>query len=152
MTETIICVTPDETYELGKRIGGGLQASDAVLLRGGLGAGKTLLAKGILDALGFDVDEVTSPSFTLVNIYPTERLDVYHIDLWRVDKDGDPAFGVGLDEIVEQPRSAVIIEWAERLDDYAFPARVFEVMIEGSGDQPRTITIESKTRTFGETV
>ncbi len=142
MTETIICETPDETFELGKRIGSGLRATDAVLLRGGLGAGKTLLTKGILDSLGFDVDEVTSPSFTLVNIYPTGQLDVYHIDLWRIDEGSDAAFGVGLDEIVESETAVVIIEWAERLGQFKFPGRVFNISIEGEGEDPRTITIE----------
>lgn len=142
MTETIICETPDETYDLGKRIGSGLRVSDAVLLHGGLGAGKTLLTKGILDSLGFDVDEVTSPTFTLVNIYPTEAFDVYHIDLWRIDERSDAAFGVGLDEIVESETAVVIIEWAERLGQFKFPGRVFEISIDGEGEDPRTITID----------
>ncbi len=141
MTETIICQTPEETYELGKRIGGELRAKDAFLLRGGLGAGKTLLTKGILDALGFDVDEVTSPSFTLVNLYPAERFDVFHIDLWRIDESGDAAFGVGLDEIVDNANFIAIIEWAERLSGFRFPGRVFDISIEGDGDDPRSIEI-----------
>ncbi len=144
MTETTICETPDETYELGKRIGSGLHSTDAVLLRGGLGAGKTLLTKGILDALGFDVDEVTSPSFTLVNIYPTDQFDVYHIDLWRIDERSDAAFGVGLDEIVESERAVVIIEWAERLGNFKFPGRVLNISIDGEGEDPRTITIDGR--------
>jgi tRNA threonylcarbamoyl adenosine modification protein YjeE len=94
-TETHICQTPDETFELGRSLGTRLEPGDAVLLTGGLGAGKTLLTKGILEALGFDVDEVTSPSFTLVNLYKTESADVYHIDLWRIDQSADPRFAVG---------------------------------------------------------
>ncbi len=142
MTETIICETTDETYDLGKSIGAGLRGTDAVLLHGGLGAGKTLLTKGILDSLGFDVDEVTSPSFTLVNIYPTEAFDVHHIDLWRIDERSNAAFGVGLDEIVESETAVVIIEWAERLGHFKFPGRVINIFIDGEGEDPRTITIK----------
>lgn len=142
MTETIKCSTPEDTFELGEKIAKRLQTGDAVLLHGGLGAGKTLLTKGIMNALGYDVDEVTSPSFTLVNLYKTESFDVYHIDLWRIDAGGNAAFGVGLDEIVEQPNMIVIIEWAERLGSYVFPSRVIDVSIEGDGDEPRSITIE----------
>jgi tRNA threonylcarbamoyladenosine biosynthesis protein TsaE len=142
--ETHICTTAEETFELGESLGERLRGGDAVLLHGGLGAGKTLLTKGIMSSLGYDVDEVTSPSFALVNLYKTEDLDVYHIDLWRIDEKSDAAFGVGLDEIIENENAVVIIEWAERLGNFRFPSRVFEVTIEGDGDDPRKIRIESR--------
>jgi tRNA threonylcarbamoyladenosine biosynthesis protein TsaE len=144
MTETHICSTPEETFALGEMIGRQIVAGDTVLLHGGLGAGKTLLTKGILGALEFDIDEVTSPSFTLVNLYKTESFDVHHIDLWRIDEKCDAAFGVGLDEIVEQDNAIVIIEWAERLGSYRFPARTIDVNINGDGEDARTIIV-SKT-------
>jgi tRNA threonylcarbamoyladenosine biosynthesis protein TsaE len=136
------CGTPEETYALGMRLGEQLRERDAVLLHGGLGAGKTLMTKGILDALGFDPDEVTSPSFALVNLYKTDEAEIYHIDLWRIDEGSDAAFGVGLDEIVEQPNAIVIIEWAERLGRYNFPGRVWDVSIAGDGDEARKIEIK----------
>jgi tRNA threonylcarbamoyladenosine biosynthesis protein TsaE len=143
MSEVHICATPEETFALGEKIGRRLAGGDAVLLHGGLGAGKTLLAKGVLNTLGFDADEVTSPSFTLVNLYKTPELDVYHIDLWRIDEGGDAAFGVGLDEIVENENAVVIVEWAEKLGKYPFASSVFDLSIEGDGDEPRKITIET---------
>src|SRR5689334_5703352 len=75
--------SPEETFALGEKIGAELKGGEVILLTGGLGAGKTLLTKGILEAVGYDVDDVTSPSFALVNLYPAENFDVYHIDLWR---------------------------------------------------------------------
>ena len=105
--EVIISNSPDETFLLGGRLGRELRGGGFVLLRGGLGAGKTLLAKGIVQALGFDVDEVTSPSFALVNLYKTNEHNIYHIDLWRIDEKSDAAFAVGLDEILEDPRAIV---------------------------------------------
>lgn len=140
MTETHICNTPDATFELGERIGRSLYGGEALLLTGGLGAGKTLLTKGILEALEFDVDDVTSPSFTLVNLYKTTRFDVYHIDLWRIES-GDAAFAVGLDEILENETNVVIIEWAENLGSNSFSNRAINISIEGDGDDPRVIAI-----------
>ena len=141
---TIRSEMPEATFAVGEDLGSALRTGDVVLLTGGLGAGKTLIAKGILNALDFDVDEVTSPSFTLVNLYKTEKFDVYHIDLWRLDEGTDIAFGVGLPEILEDEKAVVIIEWAEKLGDFSFPSKVFIVKIEGDGDEPRAISIETR--------
>lgn len=135
--------TPEDTFELGEKLGETLRGGEAILLSGGLGAGKTLFTKGVLNALEFDIDEVTSPSFTLVNLYKTEKFDVYHIDFWRIDENANAAFAVGLSEIVEDETAVVIIEWAERLKNFSFPAKVFEVEIDGDGDEPRKITLSS---------
>lgn len=136
-----VCETPEDTFDLGEKIGSALQGGEMILLSGGLGAGKTLLTKGILYALDFDIDEVTSPSFTLVNLYKTPKFDVYHIDLWRVEENSDAAFAVGLDEILDYETAVVIIEWAERLKNFPFPEKTFSVKIEGDGDEPRKILI-----------
>ena len=140
-TQEFLCQTPQETFDLGEKFGENLSGGEAVLLRGNLGAGKTLFTKGILYGLDFDVDEVTSPSFTLVNLYKTGRFNVYHIDFWRLDENSDVAFAVGLSEIFEEENAVVIIEWSERLKDFSFPGKVFSVKIEGDGDEPRKIEI-----------
>lgn len=139
--EQIISNSADETFELGAALGKELRGGEVILLTGGLGAGKTLLAKGILSSLDFDVDEVTSPSFTLVNLYKTEQLNIYHIDLWR-SEEGDAAFAVGLEEIVEEENAIVIIEWAERLKNFEFDSVVYEVDLSGDGEEPRRICIK----------
>jgi tRNA threonylcarbamoyladenosine biosynthesis protein TsaE len=138
---TIISNSPDETFELGVQLGSELRGGEVILLRGGLGAGKTLLTKGILSSLDYDVDEVTSPSFTLVNLYRTDGFNVYHIDLWRCEGE-DVAFSVGLEEILDEPDRVVIVEWAERLGEYRFDPVVYRIDLEGDGDEPRRITIE----------
>ena len=139
-----VCGSADETFELGERIGRSLNGGEAILLFGGLGAGKTLLTKGILNALGFDVDEVTSPSFTLVNLYKTENFEVFHIDLWRLDPSMNPASAVGLDDILEDAKAVVIIEWADRLGGFTFYSDIICVSIEGDGDAERRIKIENR--------
>jgi tRNA threonylcarbamoyladenosine biosynthesis protein TsaE len=139
-----ICKTPESTFELGEELGRMLRGGEIILLYGGLGAGKTLLTKGIMNALDFDVDEVTSPSFALVNLYKAAAFDVYHIDLWRLDAARNPAAAVGLDEILEDEKAVVIIEWAERLGDRVFPNQKISVMIEGDGEQPRSISVTNE--------
>ena len=140
---TVTSNSPEATFEFGETLSRELKSGDVVLLRGGLGAGKTLLTKGIMSGLEFDVDEVTSPSFALVNLYRTSNFDVYHIDLWRIEKSENAAFEIGLDEILAEPNAVVIIEWAERLGNHIFTSRSIDVQIDGDGDDPRTITIET---------
>ncbi len=139
-----ICKSPEETFDLGEKLGESLNGGEVVLLSGGLGAGKTLFTKGILYALRYDVDEVTSPSFTLVNFYKTEKFEVYHIDFWRLDDVEDAAAAVGLNEILEDETATVIIEWSERLKEIAFANKIIRVLIEGDGDDARRIEVKTE--------
>jgi len=142
-----MCDTPEDTFVLGESLGEDLVGGELILLHGGLGAGKTLMTKGILSSLDYDVDEVTSPSFALVNLYKTATLDVYHIDLWRLDGEGDVANMVGLDEILENERSVTVIEWADRLTDAPRSNHVIQVYFAGDGDEPRRIMIRNRAET-----
>ena len=143
LIENYVCETPDETFDLGAKIGESLIGGEVILLAGSLGAGKTLFTKGILNALDFDVDEVTSPSFSLVNLYKTDGFDVYHIDLWRIDERENAARAVGLGEIMEDETAVIIIEWSERLKNFnAPPEKLCRIKIIGDGDDARTIEIE----------
>ncbi len=144
MNQELTANTPDEMFSIGKGIAECLNGGEVILLFGGLGAGKTLMTKGIMSGLGYDVDEVTSPSFTLVNLYETERFDVYHIDLWRLDPAMNTAEAVGLSEILENERAVAIIEWADRLGDKVLP-NVTSIMINGDGDESRKVVIEGST-------
>ena len=135
---TLISKSDEETLEIGRELGRSLEGGEVILLRGGLGAGKTLLTKGILDGLEFDIDEVTSPSFALVNLYPTEKFDVYHIDLWRLEG-ANPAAAVGLEEIFSDEKAVVIIEWPERLTSLPEHKKIQMIDISGDGDDDRRI-------------
>jgi tRNA threonylcarbamoyladenosine biosynthesis protein TsaE len=129
-----------ETFDLGVHIGEQLSGGEVLLLNGPLGAGKTVLVKGVAHALGVDAEDVTSPSFTLVNPHQG-RLLLYHIDLFRLDEGATAAHAVDLDEILADENAVVIIEWADRMGRYPLPPDVWRVSIDGDGDDPRKISI-----------
>ncbi len=130
----------DDTFNLGVRIGSQLSGGEIILLDGALGAGKTMLVKGIAHGLSIDKQEVTSPSFTLVNPHPGKLL-LYHIDLYRLDEGAKAAHAVDLDEILTDEKAVVVIEWAERLGHYPLPDNVIRISITGDGEAPREISI-----------
>jgi tRNA threonylcarbamoyladenosine biosynthesis protein TsaE len=131
-----------QTFDLGKQIGGQLTGGEILLLNGPLGAGKTVLVKGIAAALDFDPAEVTSPSFTLVNPY-VGRLQIFHIDLYRLDEGASAAHAVDLEELLNNERAVLVIEWAYRMGPYPLPANVWHITIVGDGDEPRKISISA---------
>jgi tRNA threonylcarbamoyladenosine biosynthesis protein TsaE len=130
----------EETFNLGRQIGAQLSGGEILLLDGPLGAGKTVFVKGIAAALDLDPEEVTSPSFTLVNPY-AGRLLLFHIDLYRLDQGAAAAHAVDLDELLSDERAVVVIEWAERLGQYPLPPNVLRIAIVGDGEEPRSISI-----------
>jgi tRNA threonylcarbamoyladenosine biosynthesis protein TsaE len=118
----MISGSEQETYVFAKKLAESLPIPAHILLYGDLGAGKTIFAKGLTDGFGVaDVDEVSSPTFTLVNQY-AGRVRIYHIDLYRIETGA--LEGLGLEEIFEDPGAAVIIEWAERLGSFETPGAV----------------------------
>ena len=129
-----------ETLALGHQVGLQLSGGEILLLDGPLGAGKTVFVKGLAAALGIDPEEVTSPSFTLVNPY-VGRLPFFHLDLYRLDEGAAAAHAVDLEELLSDERAVVVIEWAVRLGHYPLPANVRRIAIIGDGDATRTISI-----------
>src|SRR3984893_12780160 len=122
-SEWVSC-SEQETFDLGVRIGEQLSGGEVILLNGPLGAGKTVFVKGIARALGVDEEEVTSPSFTLVNLH-RGRLLLYHLDLYRLEEGASAAHAVDLDEILSDESAVVIIEWGDRLGRYPLPTDVW---------------------------
>jgi tRNA threonylcarbamoyladenosine biosynthesis protein TsaE len=129
-----------ETFDLGKQFGEQLAGGEIILCSGPLGAGKTVFVKGLASALGIDPQEVTSPSFTLVNPY-AGKFPLFHVDLYRLDEGAAAAHAVDLDELLGDERAVVVIEWAERLGRYRLPGNVWRISISGDGESPRSISI-----------
>ena len=116
----------DDTVRLGAAVARELKAGEAVCLAGPLGAGKSVLARGLIRALTRDdEEEVPSPTFTLVQFYETEGLPLAHFDLYRVEK-AQEVFEIGLDEALD--RGAAVIEWPERLGHHV-PADRLDIEI-----------------------
>ena len=99
-----------QTIRLGEILGRSLRAGDLVLLYGELGAGKTTLVRGMARAVGYR-GHVSSPTFALAHIYRGKRLTLHHLDLYRL-KEGDTR-ELGLDELLHDPRGAVVVEWPQ---------------------------------------
>jgi tRNA threonylcarbamoyladenosine biosynthesis protein TsaE len=116
--------SPEETFALAKSIGEQSKGGEVFLLKGDLGAGKTVFAKGLAAGLGIDPVEVTSPTFTLVNAHEG-RVRFSHIDLYRLD--GGAHQGLGLEEIFDDEKAVTLIEWAERLGFVPDRATIIEM-------------------------
>ena len=131
--------TEADTIALGRDIARQLPRRAVVLLIGNLGAGKTTLAKGIVEGLGAaSPDEVSSPTFTLIHEYGGGR--VYHIDLYRIEEARQLAT-LGLDEIFER-EAVVLIEWGERFPQL-IPAERLEIRLRATESEEREIEVRS---------
>ena len=125
-----------ETSAAGERLASSLRPGDVVLLHGQLGAGKTAFVRGVARGLGASPDEVSSPTFTLIQEYEGALGTLYHVDLYRLEpREVDD---LGLEELVSG-NGVVAIEWAERWAGR--PEDAWEVRIEETGEDRRTISI-----------
>ncbi|MBI5643061.1 MAG: tRNA (adenosine(37)-N6)-threonylcarbamoyltransferase complex ATPase subunit type 1 TsaE [Deltaproteobacteria bacterium] len=130
--------SPEETEALGAEVAGTLKSGDRVGLIGELGSGKTRFVRGIANGLG-SKGFVKSPSFTIINIYPGGRLPLYHIDLYRICKEGE-FYETGLEEFV-YGKGISVIEWADRLSGLKDGCTVL-VSLSYKGENEREIVIE----------
>jgi tRNA threonylcarbamoyladenosine biosynthesis protein TsaE len=136
VTKAVTTHSELETAALGRELGATLSAGDVVLLVGDLGAGKTAFVRGLAEGLGVGGDEVSSPTFTLVQEYRSGRLPLFHVDLYRLN-DPREIDDLGLDEIADD--GVLAVEWAERLPRP--PQRAVRVAIEHAGETERRIVI-----------
>jgi tRNA threonylcarbamoyladenosine biosynthesis protein TsaE len=127
------------TVALGASVGRSLAAGTVVLLDGELGAGKTAFVRGMAAGLGASEEDVSSPTFTLVQEY-RGRIPLLHADLYRID--GAEADDLGLDELGRD--GVVAVEWGAKLARP--PAGAIEILIEDLGGDRRRITIDRPDR------
>ena len=134
-TQPQISSSEGETVAIGRTLGKQLRAGDVVLLDGQLGAGKTAFVRGIAEGLGCDGDDVSSPTFTIVQEY-RGRLTLQHVDLYRLaPKEVDD---LGLDDLLA--RAVMAVEWPDRW--LASPESATIVRLESLGGSRRRITIQ----------
>jgi tRNA threonylcarbamoyladenosine biosynthesis protein TsaE len=136
--------SPEETIALGRNLAASLAPPKLVLLRGELGAGKTTLVKGIAE--GFQAasqDDVTSPTFTLVHEYRGPDVNVYHVDLYRVDTPHQLET-LGLDDLIAES-NVLLIEWGEKFARF-LRERDVEIGLERVGESERRVKVISDCR------
>jgi tRNA threonylcarbamoyladenosine biosynthesis protein TsaE len=132
----VITLSEEETISAGRNLAGALGPGDIVLLSGALGAGKTAFVRGLAEGLGANPDDVSSPTFTLIQEYRGWRATLYHVDLYRLDpKEVDD---LGLEELMEQ-EAIMALEWPERLPRPI--AGAIEVLILHGGNTRREILV-----------
>jgi tRNA threonylcarbamoyladenosine biosynthesis protein TsaE len=136
--QTFITSSEDETADVGRGMASALRPGDTVLLFGELGAGKTALVRGIAVGLGVPADEVSSPTFTLVQEY-AGRLHVFHVDLYRL-RAGPEVWELDL-EGFREGGGVLLIEWADRVTDP--PIEAVRVSIEDLGGDRRRISVRT---------
>ena len=138
LERSLECPDPASTTALGRALGSVALAGDLVCLWGELGAGKTHLAKAFGAGLGVN-GTITSPSFILMAEYDG-RLPLFHLDLYRLADASDVLAGGLVDD--RQTAGVTLIEWPDRMQE-ALPVARLDVLIEGTGDEPRTITLRA---------
>lgn len=139
----MISHSEEETFRIARELAESLPLPAHVLLYGDLGAGKTSFTRGLAAGFGLeDPEDVSSPTFTLINEYrqPGGALKIFHIDLYRIAT--GQLDGLGLDEIFDNERAAVIVEWAERLGNFKTPGAV-KVFLEYIDETSRKIEFVS---------
>ena len=137
---TITTHSEQETADLGRGLAARLDQGSVVLLYGDLGAGKTAFVRGLAEGLGVSSDEVSSPTFTLIQEYRGGRLPLLHADLYRLN-DSREIDDLGLEELGEN--AVVAIEWADKLT--RTPPDAICVTLTHAGDTERRVTIEART-------
>ena len=136
----IVSAAERDTEAAGERLAATLAPGDVILLHGQLGAGKTAFVRGLARGLGADPDDVSSPTFTLIQEYRGGKMPLFHVDLYRLES--REVDDLGLDELLSG-QAIVAIEWAERWSDR--PAQAIEVTLEHEGEDRRHITIDDRT-------
>lgn len=129
-----------ETLKFGKKLASLLKHGDTIILTGDLGSGKTKLTEGILSFFGLE-NEISSPTFTIVNEYKKENINIYHFDVYRLS-DSSEFYAIGGEEYFEN--GICIIEWGELIED-ALPSDYIHIVFEknDSNENIRILNITS---------
>ncbi len=161
----IITHSDSETKKFGKKFASTLRGGDIVCLSGELGAGKTTLVKGIAEGLGVK-EEITSPTFTLMNVYEVETTDyrlqttaqtvdqsavvrspltvvkkLIHIDMYRL-KNAEELIQIGVEDYLGAPDTITVVEWPEKMEKILRGKKLIKVTMEHWKNSERKIRIE----------
>lgn len=132
--------TAQETKDFGKKLATELQGGEILCLFGDLGAGKTTLVKGIAEGMGIKND-ITSPTFTLMNVYKGNKNILAHIDTYRL-KDEQELVEIGAEDYLGRPNVIAVVEWPEKIAGLLAGKKVKNIFIEHSGENSRKIKVK----------
>lgn len=138
MRRAVIVADEAGTHALAAVVAGLARRRDVIALDGALGAGKTAFARGFIAARGVE-GEVPSPTFTLVQLYGTPQVIIYHFDLYRLERAED-AFELGIEDAFADGIS--LIEWPDRLGPYLPRERLSITLEPGTGEAERRVALE----------
>ena len=128
--------SPEETETVARSLGEKLRPGAILAFRGDLGAGKTAFTRGLAKGLGA-TEQVTSPTYTIVNEYITGRLPLFHFDMYRLHSAED-LWDIGWDDYLDRG-GVCAVEWSERVEQALFGCAV--ITIDKLGDDRRRITV-----------
>lgn len=136
--------TLEETNAVAKELASTFKGGDIVLLRGNLGAGKTAMTKMIATELGVQ-DEVTSPTFAIMNMYPLPKANngietLIHVDTYRMESEED-LLNIGLQDYLDEQNTLTIIEWPEKMQAMLEGKQMIDIEMVLQEDNSRKITI-----------
>ena len=138
-----ISLSEKQTKKIAIKILKDIRAGDCVLLKGDLGAGKSVLVRQILQRSGI-VKSITSPTFTLVNEYSSINGHFYHFDMYRLT-DEEEVHNIGFEEIIEDKRAIKFIEWPQKVENY-LPKKYKQITIVKLSNKARNIVVEDFTQ------
>lgn len=141
MMKKFISKNQKQTNEIAKEFVKSLKKGDIVLLKGDLGAGKTTFVKGVVKALQGDENNVTSPTFTILNEYDLQQFSIYHFDLYRLS-DPNELCNIGYEEYFYGD-GVCFVEWPERAEEF-FDKNVKVVQINKLGENQREIVLQGE--------
>lgn len=137
MMKKYISNSVEDTNKIAEEFARTIEPGQIVLLVGDLGAGKTAFVKGVVKALHGDPDQVTSPTFTIVNEYSLDDFPIYHFDLYRLENPNE-LYNIGFEEYF-YGSGVCFIEWPERASDF-FDDNTIVVNIKKLGNNKREIS------------
>ena len=146
MTGAYVTNSPEETEELGRRLGETAEPGMVIAFTGDLGAGKTAFTRGLARGLGIR-DRVTSPTFTIVNEYEGGRLPLFHFDMYRLAS-ADELFDIGWEDYLARG-GVCAVEWSENVAEAMDESTIRVDIRRGDGESQRIVTIENGPRPGG---
>lgn len=135
--------SPAESEKIASELATELVSGDVIAFRGGLGAGKTAFTRGLAIGLGIDPEMVSSPTFALVNVYKSEKNELYHFDMYRVTS-FDSLYSTGFFDYLDAG-GILAVEWSENIEA-ELPDNTITITITATGEEQRRIDVEGGSR------